>query len=115
MNSRHSAVLANFRLAFFLPKSGVDTGVSVSECDIYSVRWLAPELLFPKKFGLQSARRTKETDIYAFAMVMYEVSPLFAFPILGLDLVSILLNRQLTFHDRRSLDHFRSKAIEMKP
>ena len=57
-------------------------GVSIPECDLWSVRWLAPELLFPEEFGLESARRTKETDIYAFAMVMYEVSPLSVFQIL---------------------------------
>ncbi|KAF9643669.1 kinase-like protein, partial [Thelephora ganbajun] len=73
VNDNHCAVLANFRLASFLPESEVDTGVSTSECDSWSIRWLAPELLFPEKFGLESARRTKETDIYAFAMTMYEV------------------------------------------
>lgn len=74
MNGNRSAILANFRLASFLPDLEADTGVS--ECDPLSVRWLAPELLFPEEFGLQCARRTKETDIYALAMVMYEVSPL---------------------------------------
>ena len=51
----------------------MDTGVSIPECDHWSVRWLAPELLFPEEFGLESPRRSKETDIYAFSMVMYEV------------------------------------------
>ena len=51
----------------------MDTGVSISECDTWSVRWLAPELLFPEEFGLESAGRTKETDVYGFAMVMFEV------------------------------------------
>jgi hypothetical protein len=59
----------------------VDTGVSVPECDPLSVRWLAPELLFPEEFGLEDARRTKETDVYSFAMVMYEVGPLCIFRI----------------------------------
>ncbi|KAF9781600.1 kinase-like domain-containing protein, partial [Thelephora terrestris] len=72
VSSDHSAVLTNFRLASFLPDSEADAGASVSECDPWSVRWLAPELLFPEKFGLESARRSKETDVYAFAMVMYE-------------------------------------------
>jgi len=82
VKSDHSAVLANFRSASFLPDSEVDVGVSIPECDLWSVRWLAPELLFPEKFGLESARRTKETDVYAFAMVMYEVGPLSMFQIL---------------------------------
>ena len=76
MNNNQSAVLANFRLASVLPEPEVETGVP-AECDPCSVRWLAPELLFPEEFGLEIARRTKETDIYAFAMVMYEVSPPF--------------------------------------
>ena len=75
MNGNHSAILTNFRLASFLPESEVDTGISVTECDPWSVRWLAPELLFPEKFGFGSVRLTKETDIYALAMVMYEVGP----------------------------------------
>ena len=73
MNDDHSAVLTNFRFASFLADTEVDTGASVSECDIWSVRWLAPELLFPREFGLESACRTKETDVYSFAMVMFEV------------------------------------------
>ena len=62
----------------------MNTDVPVSECDLWSVRWLAPELLFPEKFGLGGARRTKETDIYAFTMVMYEVGLRFTFLILHL-------------------------------
>ena len=52
----------------------------------------APKLSFPEKFGLQGAR--KEMDIYALAIViaMCEVGPPFAFPILRLDLVFVLLN-----------------------
>lgn len=73
MNGDHSAVITNFRLASFLPDPEVSASIPVSECDPRSARWLAPELLFPEKFGLESARLTKETDIYAFAMVMYEV------------------------------------------
>lgn len=93
VKSDHSAVLANFRLASFLPDSEVDMGVSIPECDLWSVRWLAPELLFPEKFGLESARRTKETDVYAFAMVMYEVFS-GSFPFEGLrNEASILLIR----------------------
>ena len=76
MNGDHSAFLTNFRLASFLPDSEVDIGVSIPECDPSSVRWLAPELLFPEEFDLEGARRTKETDVYAFAMAMYEVGPL---------------------------------------
>lgn len=76
MNGDHSVVIANFRLASFLPDPEVDIGVPAPECNSESVRWLAPELLFPEKFGMESTRLTKETDVYAFAMVVYEVSRL---------------------------------------
>ena len=75
VNGGHSAILANFRSVSFLPEPEVGVSVPAAGCDTWSVRWVAPELLFPEKFGLESARRTKATDIYAFAMVMYEVGP----------------------------------------
>ena len=34
---------------------------------------MAPELLHPAKFGLRTCRASKEADIYAFGMVIYEV------------------------------------------
>lgn len=34
---------------------------------------MAPELLFPEKFGRLDGRVSKEADIYAFGMVVYEV------------------------------------------
>ncbi|KZT07890.1 kinase-like protein [Laetiporus sulphureus 93-53] len=35
--------------------------------------WMAPELFDPEKFGLPHARPSKEADVYALAMVMWEV------------------------------------------
>ena len=34
---------------------------------------MAPELLYPKKFGLRTCRVSKQADIYAIGMVIYEV------------------------------------------
>ena len=34
---------------------------------------MAPELLYPQMFGLNDARVSKQTDIYAFGIVVYEV------------------------------------------
>jgi hypothetical protein len=39
----------------------------------FSVRWLAPELIHPEKFGLRECSPSKESDTYALAMLMYEV------------------------------------------
>jgi len=38
-----------------------------------TVRWMAPELLSPKEFGLKDAIPTKASDCYALGMLMYEV------------------------------------------
>lgn len=39
----------------------------------FSVRWLAPELIYPEEFGFSACVRSKESDIYALSMLMYEV------------------------------------------
>ena len=35
--------------------------------------FMAPELLVPSKFGMDKCKPTKEADIYAMAMVIYQV------------------------------------------
>ena len=46
---------------------------ATTEGHAFSVRWLAPELVHPEEFGLNAPVRSKESDVYAFAMLMYEV------------------------------------------
>ena len=36
-------------------------------------RWMSPELFYPKEFGFPKLQLTKESDCYAFGMVIYEV------------------------------------------
>ena len=36
-------------------------------------RWMSPELFYPNDFGLSKFQLTKESDCYAFGMVIYEV------------------------------------------
>ena len=38
-----------------------------------TTRWMSPELLHPDLFDLKDSRPTKESDCYAFGMVIYEV------------------------------------------
>jgi serine/threonine protein kinase len=38
-----------------------------------NTEWMAPELLSPEKYGLDRRIASKEADIYAFGMVVYEV------------------------------------------
>ena len=39
-----------------------------------AVRYMAPELLFPGKFGLSRSIKTFASDVYAFACVCVEVN-----------------------------------------
>lgn len=49
-------------------------GLSSSSNEIGgTVQWMSPELIDPKRFGLEKNMRTKASDCYAFAMVIYEV------------------------------------------
>ena len=41
-----------------------------------TIRWTSPELLDPERFGLEGDRPTRESDCYAFGMVIYEVGVL---------------------------------------
>ena len=38
------------------------------------IRYMAPELLNPSNFRLEGSSPTKESDIYAFGLVTYQVS-----------------------------------------
>jgi len=38
-----------------------------------TTRWMSPELLDPERFGISNGRPTKQSDCYAFGMVVYEV------------------------------------------
>ena len=38
-----------------------------------SARWMSPELHDPEQFGITDDRPTKQSDCYAFGMVLYEV------------------------------------------
>jgi serine/threonine-protein kinase TNNI3K len=38
-----------------------------------SVRWMAPELHDPESFGLNSSKRSRASDVYAFAVTVMEV------------------------------------------
>ena len=69
VNDTGHAVLADFGLAVF-----ADANISTSHRhSLGSLRWMAPELLDPKSFGLRQCRKTHASDVYAFACVCLEV------------------------------------------
>ena len=45
-----------------------------------TTRWMSPELLDPDRFGITDYRPTKQSDCYAFGMVIYEVCADMTFP-----------------------------------
>jgi len=47
-------------------------------------RWMSPELLDPERFGVSDDRPTKQSDCYAFGMVVYEVCIDVIVPALGM-------------------------------
>lgn len=48
-------------------------------CRYDDLQYLAPELLDPSSFGLKKRTPTKESDIFAFGMVTYQVGHYFSF------------------------------------
>ena len=68
--------MADFGLAAIVDEMTSRTTATGGECR-GTIRWMAPELLFPDKFGftgkLQKQLPSKDTDIYAVGMTMLEV------------------------------------------
>jgi serine/threonine protein kinase len=72
ISSQHRACLADFGLTTIVADKIPGYSVTVVE-SAGTVRWMAPELLIPEEYGLKVCVPTKESDIYAFGMVIYEV------------------------------------------
>ena len=72
IDSNGCARLADFGLLTLVSDSTNSTTTNSSSSG-GSTRWMSPELIDPKQFGLKDNRRTKESDYYAFAMVVLEV------------------------------------------
>ena len=68
-----SACLTDFEFATIVcdPSLGMESSESV--VDGGATPFMAPELLVPPKFGLDKCTPTKEADIYAMGMVIYQV------------------------------------------
>jgi serine/threonine protein kinase len=64
------ACLADFGLSTLAPSTG---GATTTITTGGTLLYMAPELLFPSKFGNASARPTMPADIYALGMVIFEV------------------------------------------
>lgn len=69
-----SACLADFGLmSIVLDPETTDITASTDGGTHGTYRWMSPELFYPNDFGLDKFQVTKESDCYAFGMVIYEV------------------------------------------
>jgi serine/threonine protein kinase len=71
MSSNQEPLLADFGLAGLGDTETVAAATTTTEDR--SVRWSAPELHDPSRFGFEVFRRTRATDIYAFGCLCLEV------------------------------------------
>ncbi|KAJ6624641.1 kinase-like domain-containing protein [Mycena sp. CBHHK59/15] len=69
-----TACLADFGLASAISDSTGSTGaLKSSSSHPGSLRWFAPELIFPTQFGFEKFARSYATDIYAYGCVCLEL------------------------------------------
>ena len=73
IDQKNHARLADFGLLTIIPDTTNPTAPS-SSVRGGTPRWMSPELLDPQRFGFECDHQpTKESDCYAFGMVIYEV------------------------------------------
>ncbi|KAJ6486724.1 kinase-like domain-containing protein [Mycena sanguinolenta] len=68
-----NACLSDFGLATTIADADSTVGFTSSSNRAGSVRWFAPELIDPAKFGCKKFIRTKASDVYAYACVCLEL------------------------------------------
>ena len=74
MKDDGKACLADFGLmSIVLDPEATDISSSTTGAAKGTHRWMGPELFYPKEFGLSKVQLTKQSDCYAFGMVIYEV------------------------------------------
>ena len=66
------ACIADFGLLTIV-SDPTNTMPSSSVKNAGTTRWMGPELLYPRKFGLENSQPTKSSDCYALGMVILEV------------------------------------------
>ncbi|KAI0934912.1 hypothetical protein AcV5_006602 [Taiwanofungus camphoratus] len=73
INDKRCACLADFGLTNVVYDPDTMNIMSASDNTNGTARWMAPELLDPERFGREHSHVSRESDIYALAMVMWEV------------------------------------------
>ena len=73
INGNLQACIADFGLMSVASDPNTSNASTTMTSATGSTRWMSPELLNPEQFGLNRSNATKESDIYAVGVVMYEV------------------------------------------
>lgn len=73
IDSDGHARLSDFGLTSVIYDGDTVNTVTTTSIAHGSTRWMAPELLNPESIGESRSRPSRRSDIYSFAMVMYEV------------------------------------------
>jgi serine/threonine protein kinase len=68
----HQARLADFGLMTIISDSLSVYNTTTAQIR-GTIRWMAPELLSPEDFGFDNCSPSRQSDVYAFGMVVYEV------------------------------------------
>jgi serine/threonine protein kinase len=72
ITDNHEACLADFGLMTLISDS-LSAYATTTVQTRGTIRWMAPELLNPEDFGFDHCSPSRESDVYSFGMVIYEV------------------------------------------
>lgn len=72
INNEHHAVIADFGLTVVLSTNSA-TFMATTQVGGGTTRYMAPELLKPDAYGFLRCSPSKQSDMYAVGMVIYEV------------------------------------------
>lgn len=73
-----AACIADFGIASIITDSTIVDPDNTTTPEPGVVRYMAPELLNPSQFHLQTSLPTKESDVYSLAVTAYEVGSVYA-------------------------------------
>jgi serine/threonine protein kinase len=91
------------RIAGFASATLPDIDITPEGVDVLvEARWCSPELLQPGANGLNKARATKASDMYAFGMLAYEASSGFRTVPRLHSIWAQIFSGQVPFHDKQN-------------
>ena len=93
------ACICDFGLSSIMHGMDFTDFASTTKSTRGTTRWMAPELLYPEKYGLKKFTPTFESDVYTFACVILEVRTLLSAR--TANIVKMMVNH-FADHDRKA-------------